>query len=69
MIGTPSSPVFINKYTLLDIEEASDDILSKDVPTPANMRSTKVRRRKWERTLPSSYVISSVPGTSLQLPV
>jgi Reverse transcriptase (RNA-dependent DNA polymerase)/RNase H-like domain found in reverse transcriptase/Integrase zinc binding domain/Chromo (CHRromatin Organisation MOdifier) domain len=68
--GTPS--LFVNKsnkYWPLNVEEARDDILSKDVPR-FESKPKLPRKKRWERKLPQRYVIATTPGThSLQLSV
>jgi hypothetical protein len=68
--GTPS--LYVNKnnrYWALDIEEARDEILSKDVPK-FDFKSRKPRSKKWERNLLHCYVVATTPRTqSLQLSV
>ena len=49
-----------NKYLALDIEEASDQVLSKDV-SKLDLRP-KVHRRNWEKRLPKQYTIAGTEG-------
>src|SRR5579859_3461024 len=64
MRGTPPLLQKYNRFSCLEVEEYEDTSDQEEPAVPKSEERMEVKMKKWEKKLPSAYVLAATPGSN-----
>src|SRR5579859_389958 len=64
MRGTPPLLQKYNRFSCLEVEEYEDTSDQEEPAVPKSEERMEVKMKKWEKKLPSTYVLAVTPGSN-----